>query len=192
MAVTINIRSRWLSRLAVLAIVLGLIMLVFTGRALQQARDYNQALAEGDWQRAAQHLSAYGELAAAYDLAGRQPAEENFQETVRAFARVTTATDEPRLRQLARYDLATLYLERGLQLLAAEQPDQATPLLELAKGMYRERLRVDPEHWDSKYNLEQALRAAPDAEEEEPPPELRNPGPSSRAVGAGRGKRQLP
>jgi mxaK protein len=192
MAVTINIRSRWLSRLAWLAIVISLIMLVVTGRALQQARDYNQALIERDWQRAATHPSVYGDLAAAYDLAGRQPQQLDFQESVRAFARVTTATDAAQLRQLARYDLATLYLEQGLQLLAAGQPDQANPLLELAKGMYRERLRIDSDHWDSKYNLEQALRALPDAEEEEPPPEQRNPGPSSHAVGAGRAKRQLP
>ncbi|MEZ5594349.1 MAG: hypothetical protein R3F53_28115 [Gammaproteobacteria bacterium] len=99
---------------------------------------------------------------------------------------------ESQLTQLARYNLATLYLQRGLQLQTNEQSDTALPLLELAKELYRERLRADAGHWDSKYNLEQALRAAPELAELATPDPQRNPGPSSQAVGAGRVKQPLP
>ena len=39
---------------------------------------------------------------------------------------------------------------------------RARPLLELAKATYREALRLDPGRWDARYNLERALRAAPE------------------------------
>lgn len=185
----IIIPRRWLSILATLALVASLIILAISGRALLQARDYNQALLVADWQRAATHPSAHGALAAAYARASQQ---EDFAETVRAFARAASSATEPGLKSLARYDLATLYLQRGLELLADEQPDLANPLLELAKGLYRERLRLEPDHWNSKYNLELALLAAPDVADTQLPPGQRNPGPSSRSMGTGPLKRELP
>ena len=51
---------------------------------------------------------------------------------------------------------------------------QSLPLLELAKQGYRDVLRDDPQQWDARYNLERALRLAPEAEEGDdgaaPPP----------------------
>ena len=190
---------RWLSRLALTAVLLSLILAGIIGWQLYQAQQYNQAVNKQDWPQAATHPSASGMLAEAYALAQQESAPdtdadadaENFQATVHAFAQVITSA-EPQLTQLARYNLATLYLQRGLQFQASEQSDTALPLLELAKELYRERLRADAGHWDSKYNLEQALRAAPELAEQATPDPQRNPGPSSQAIGAGRVKQPLP
>jgi mxaK protein len=78
------------------------------------------------------------------------------------------------LRAAARYNTANLYLRRGYALKRAGQPDQALPLIELAKQNYRELLRNDSGDWDARYNLERALRLFPDPEntdaEAKPPP----------------------
>lgn len=80
------------------------------------------------------------------------------------------------LRRIALYDGGNLNLRRAMQ----EDPDNLTqiiPLVELAKQNYRDLLREDPDQWDARYNLERALRLAPEGEnpEEEasPPPESR-------------------
>lgn len=54
----------------------------------------------------------------------------------------------------------------------------ASPLVELAKQRYRDLLRVNPGDWDARYNLERALRVAPEeqpafAEDENVPVERR-------------------
>jgi mxaK protein len=57
------------------------------------------------------------------------------------------------------------------------------PLVELAKQNYRDLLRDDPNQWDARYNLESALRLAPDTdtsdEADSPPPENRDHAPST-------------
>jgi mxaK protein len=182
--------TSWLSKIAALLLLISLGMLATIGWQLYQAYDYNQAIAAEDWSRAAKHPSANGELAAAYDIASRR-SPDDFQATVHQFAQVISSADSE-IKHLARYNLATLYLERGLQLLANEQFDIALPLLELAKEIFRERLRADPKHWDSKYNLAQALRAAPDKAEAKAPSQAPNPGPSNKTAGVVRSKKPLP
>lgn len=61
----------------------------------------------------------------------------------------------------ARFNLANLYLRQSIDngLAAGASP---APDLELAKQRYREVLKLKPEHWDARYNLEQALRLAPE------------------------------
>jgi mxaK protein len=74
------------------------------------------------------------------------------------------------LRRIALYDLGNLHLEHALQM-----PDEehSLPLIELAKQSYRDELRRDPNDWDTRYNLERALRLAPEEDEDfedtEPP-----------------------
>ena len=184
------LKTRHLRWIAVLSLFTSLLISSIFGWLWFQAQHYNQAVINEDWQVAATHPSDHGALAKAYGQA-LQHSNDDFQATVHAFATVI-ATAKPQLQRIARYNLATLYLQRGLRLLAEQQSDTALPLLELAKELYRQRLRIEPDHWNSKYNLEQALRAAPDRAEQTAPPEQRNPGPSRRAAGTGRAKQPLP
>jgi mxaK protein len=77
------------------------------------------------------------------------------------------------LQERARFNLGNLYLRDALQL-GAIPTFESLPLVELAKQSYRDLLREQPADWDARYNLERALRLAPEseqqAEEEEEPP----------------------
>ncbi len=69
------------------------------------------------------------------------------------------------LGQAARYNAANQLLLQALVLRESPLPGQALPLIELAKAGYREVLRVDPQHWDARYNLERAQRLQPDPDD---------------------------
>ena len=62
------------------------------------------------------------------------------------------------LRRAALYNLANLYLRQGM----ASASGDALAAMELAKQRYRDLLRADPLDWDARYNLERALRMAPE------------------------------
>jgi mxaK protein len=76
------------------------------------------------------------------------------------------------LRRIALYDLGNLHLHHAIQAGLAEEA-QSLPLTELAKQSYRDLLRRDPTDWDARYNLERALRLAP--EEDDAPDEDTGP-----------------
>ena len=84
--------------------------------------------------------------------------------------------DREDLRRIALYDLGNLHLHQALQAGLSDEA-QALPLIELAKQSYRDLLRKDPNDWDARYNLERALRLAPedddDANEDAGPPDPR-------------------
>lgn len=65
------------------------------------------------------------------------------------------------LRADARYNLGNVYLREALKN-GAEAAIHSVPLIELAKQSYRDLLRDDPKDWDARYNLELALRLAPE------------------------------
>ena len=65
------------------------------------------------------------------------------------------------LRLIALYDLGNLHLHQAIQYGLADEA-QSLPLTELAKQSYRDLLRRDPTDWDARYNLERALRLAPE------------------------------
>jgi len=62
--------------------------------------------------------------------------------------------------QAARFHLGNAYLREALR--GDIDPRRRRPLAELAKERYRELLRIAPDHWDARYNLERALRLAPE------------------------------
>ena len=67
------------------------------------------------------------------------------------------------LAQQALFNLGNLVLRQGLaQSAAGPAGGDPLPLLELAKQRYRDLLRAAPDHWDARYNLERALRLAPE------------------------------
>lgn len=68
------------------------------------------------------------------------------------------------LRQRALYNVGNLYMRNAFAHQA--DPAQLLPLVELAKQSYRELLRLEPADWDARFNLEVALRLAPEVEPE--------------------------
>jgi mxaK protein len=74
-------------------------------------------------------------------------------------------SDREDLRQIALYDLGNLHLRQALRAGIADDA-QSLPLTELAKQSYRKLLRKDPNDWDARYNLERALRLAPEEDED--------------------------
>lgn len=74
------------------------------------------------------------------------------------------------LGQRARYNAANLLMQQAIEVRAGQQPGQAVPLIELAKEIYREVLRLDQHAWDARYNLERAQRLLPDPEDEDTEP----------------------
>lgn len=67
-------------------------------------------------------------------------------------------------RAQVRYNLGNLYLSQALERVQIDEIEQALALAELAKDAYRSALRIDSAYWDAKYNLEVAMRLAPEME----------------------------
>ncbi len=93
------------------------------------------------------------------------------------------------LRRIARFDSANLYLRQAIGWIDAGEQGRALPLIELAKGLYRQQLAETPDDWDLRYNLERAIRLLPEEDPEgadplEPPPQ------AERAVTTMRGTSQ--
>jgi len=84
--------------------------------------------------------------------------------------------DDSPLGQAARYNSANLLIRQAIAVQGGAEPGKAIPLIELAKEIYRDVLRVEPGRWDARYNLERAQRLLPDPDERdlEPPDTRRN------------------
>ena len=158
---------------------------VWQGWRWLQAEQFNQALAQQDYLTAARYPGAAGAFAQAYAV--------QQQGAFRASVEASAALPElpPPLALRRDYNLATLYLERGLQELQQGQQELAWPLLELAKSTLRAVLRRDSRHWQAKFNLERALALLPDPIEGPPPPRVQ-PNFSRRSLVKTPGRRELP
>jgi mxaK protein len=69
------------------------------------------------------------------------------------------------IRHDALYNTGNVYMRDA----ARRNPDEgfeSLPLVELAKQAYRDVLHEWPDDWDARYNLERALRLAPEMEQE--------------------------
>ena len=91
------------------------------------------------------------------------------------------AQARPDLAGAALYDAANALVREGDRIAATGDWVGARPLLELAKETYREALRLDADRWDTRYNLERALRLAPE-EEDMPAEPLPMGGEAERSV----------
>jgi len=89
-------------------------------------------------------LSAGGEL---------QLAERSFNSLIREHSHTQSGMD-------ARFNLGNAYLRQGMDELTPA--NQRGPMLQLAKQRYRDLLQLAPQHWPARYNLERALRLAPE------------------------------
>lgn len=61
----------------------------------------------------------------------------------------------------ARFNLANAYLRKALAD-GNQSSSQTLPFIELAKQRYRDLLGTKPDYWPARYNLERALRLAPE------------------------------
>lgn len=96
----------------------------------------------------------------------------HFEAAESRYVRLIDSVAENSVSQIARFNLANLYLREGVR---EELPGNTTrALLEIAKQRYRDLLHADPDNWDARYNLELALRASPERERDDgnkgPPP----------------------
>jgi mxaK protein len=169
---------------ALVAVALATVAVVESVR-LQHAQSVNAAVAE--WSRVASSVSRAGSkaLPPAWATAGagdRLPPEARLARAV-SLARVDydaalsaykaiIQSNRDDLRLIALYDLGNLHLHHAIQAGLADAA-QSLPLTELAKQSYRDLLRRDPTDWDARYNLERALRLAP--EEDDAPDEDTGP-----------------
>ncbi len=93
----------------------------------------------------------------------RAHAATRAQRSVDAMALYQAASRDPAYAVAAHYNLANLHLREALALAERDALAANPQPAELAKRHYRAALRRDPGHWASKYNLERALRLAPES-----------------------------
>jgi mxaK protein len=104
--------------------------------------------------------------------------------TQEALALYQASARDTRLAAAAHYNSGNIHLREALQLARDDLLGQRPQPAELAKQRYRDALRVQPGHWGARYNLERALRLAPEVEDDAAaPPPLQ----SERAVTTMRG-----
>lgn len=86
---------------------------------------------------------------------------------VKGYLSLVRPGDNDALGRQAQFNLGNMYLRQGVALVdAGGQPAAALPFAELAKQRYRDLLRQTPGDWQARYNLERALRLAPEEQEE--------------------------
>jgi len=94
--------------------------------------------------------------------AAHQPARAGRIAEAAALLRRAADSSRGELREIALYDLGNVYLREALRLRDGGADASALPVFELAKQSYRAALLQRHDLWDAKFNLELALRAAPD------------------------------
>lgn len=152
---------RYLVALAFALAVICSLLVVHDLYLLHDAGRFNELLDRSLYARAGEHESPNGQVALAYALQRRGRLNESMQ----AYARIEVEND-PSLAAIVVFNLATLYLEQAMSA-SVRDTDVTTPLIELAKENYRSLLRTDGGDWDAKYNLELAMRLAPEPADEQ-------------------------
>jgi mxaK protein len=150
-----------LRKLAWLALAIGLVGLTLDGARWIRDHAVNTAVASTSLAPIAESSPIEVRIAHARALA-----EANEHDRALSVYRDVETTGSPGLREIARYHSGNVYLRQALAYFGTDKAPRAVPPLELAKSMYREVLRNNPEAWDARYNLERALRMLPEFEDE--------------------------
>ena len=155
-----------MKRLARRALALELLLLSIDAATgayrLWKATSLNRSIASASIVRQNGPLPAAGMVAKAY-----YHAREGESETALGLYKQAETDAAPQLKSLALYNAGNIYLRQALALPGSGNEQHMPALLELAKESYREALRIDSEDWDARYNLERALRLAPEDEPED-------------------------
>lgn len=130
-------------------------------RALHVNRHLDQRLADAP-APAGQTAASSEDDPRLWIATARQPAGAGRIAEAAALLRRAADAARGELRETALYDLGNLYLREALRVRDSGADASALPLLELAKENYRSVLLQRPDLWDAKFNLELALRVAPD------------------------------
>ena len=142
----------------IVLLILSILGLVLSTTRLYQHHQYNQALEESTL--APQKTTPYA-MVNAWKL-GQTMAYE--QKALELYSQIFSGAQTD-LKKRAYYNSANIRLKQALRLLDTQGYgawDQVTPLLALAKDGYRNALSLDPNWLEAKYNMELALRLAPD------------------------------
>ncbi|MEO9149709.1 MAG: hypothetical protein ABI212_10135 [Burkholderiaceae bacterium] len=156
-----DMSGRWATRTVLLLLPLVALAATVDGTLLWRNQRWNDAIASGQLPADGDDLPLQVRFAQAHALA----ASGGGQEALRRYRRLEG--DSP-LGQAARFNSANLLMREAISVRAGIEPGKAIALIELAKEIYREVLRVDPQQWDARYNLERAQRLLPDPDEQEP------------------------
>lgn len=152
-----GVTGRRTTRTVLVVLVLMVIAAVIDGALLWRQQRWNAAIASGTLPADSNDLPAQVRFAQAHAQAASGAREV-------ALHRYRSLADDSLLGQAARYNSANLLMRDAAVLRAGTEPGKAIALIELAKEIYREVLRVDPQYWDARYNLERAQRLLPDPE----------------------------
>lgn len=162
-----------------LAALVLLALLVWDGAQLWRAWRFNTAIEQGTTTAPGQREQAAELLFVHAHAAARDG------RTQEALALYQAAARDPRIASAAHYNSGNLHLREALALWRADQLALRPQPVELAKQRFRAALRVDPGHWPARYNLERALRLAPEVDDDAIAPPA--PHQSERAVTTMRG-----
>jgi len=151
--------------LAVVAALVGVCILAvaaWDGFTLSRLIALNRALAAGTLAREPGPLPARFDFAAAAEL----ERSGNHDAALERYKGVEKLGDRA-WANAARYNAASIHLRQAMVVREASDEGHALPMLEQAKEGFRSVLRADPTQWNAKYNLERALRLAPEADDEQ-------------------------
>ncbi|MET0917568.1 MAG: hypothetical protein ABWY07_03980 [Burkholderiales bacterium] len=149
-------RELWLAAAALVLVAFG----AYDLHQLAQLKEWNRAMEDGSVVALKGQLPAPLVFAQGYHLRD----STDYQSVLGLYKRAELAGD-PALRSAAAYNSGNVYFREGLAMRNADNDQQAVPLLELAKGSYRQVLKVNPGNWDARYNLERVLRQRPEPED---------------------------
>jgi len=155
-----GLSSRRLTRGVLVALALLAVAAAVDGVRLWRQLRWNEVIATGAWPAEGQAVPAQVKFAQAHALAEAGGAQD--EGALRLYRGLEG--DSP-LGQAARYNSANLLMRQAVLVQAGTEPGKAIALIELAKEGYRNVLRIEPQHWDARYNLERAQRLLPDPEE---------------------------
>lgn len=85
---------------------------------------------------------------------------------------LVTDDNDKTIQTAALFDLGNMHLREATRS-GAPTSIQSLPMLEQAKERYRSVLRIAPEDWDARYNLERALWLAPEAATDSNEPDIK-------------------
>lgn len=156
---------RWRFELFVAMLLVGLIASGYFGwqywrqaEEVRQAENIRQGLGRAPSRSASPQLQL--------TWANHLTLKSRYEEALEAFSRLLEIAPASLLPTVY-YNLGNLYLRRARRLVEEANLDGAAPLVELAKRSYREALRLRPDLWAAKYNLEVAIRLMPQIESPE-------------------------